>query len=168
VQATAEILTTVSQIRAIPEFKAIEPRQRRFIIAYSRSFNIQIAAQLAGCSWPSHYAWLKRSESYKRAFEFAREIAGDFAEGDVYQRAFIGEDRKVTKIKGESIITEEYKDKSDVLAIFALKGLKPQYRDSYNPQGSSAPIALSITYPGQPTIDITQQPQPVVIDDKSK
>ena len=99
-EIAAETLTTVGQIKAIPEFKAIEPRQRRFIIAYSKTFNVQGAAELSKIPWMNHYAWLKRSPDYRKAFEFAREIAGDFAEGDIYQRAFIGEQRRVTNTRG--------------------------------------------------------------------
>jgi hypothetical protein len=158
--ALANNLTNASlieQIRAIPEFKAIKLKQRRFILAYSGTFGIQQAARLTGIAWPNHYKWLRESKDYKQAFDYAKEIAADYAEGDIYNRAFIGEDRKVTTRKGDQVITEEYKDKSDILSMFMLKGMRPQYRDSFNPAGAAAPVQIAIVYPGAPAaaIDVT-------------
>ena len=152
----------VQQIKSIPVFKHLKSRQRRFILAYAATGEIQSAAPLAGCSWPAHYKWLEFSPNYRQAFEKAKEMFGDFLESEVFKRAFTGEDRPIWS---KGAIIGSYKHKSDILAMFALKGLKPQYRDSFNPQGSAAPIALSITYPGQPTIDVTPH---VVVEDKSK
>lgn len=140
------------ELRALPVFKAIKLRQRRFILAFAKTFNIQRAAEVAGIPWVNHYAWMKRSEQYREAFEAAKEIAADTAEGDVYQRAFVGEDRKVTRIKGDEVITEEYKDKSDVLAIFMLKGLKPQYRDNFSVNQFAGPVQLNVNL-GSKVID---------------
>lgn len=144
------------EIRALPVFKPIKLRQRRFILAFAKTFNIQRAAELSGIPWVNHYAWLKRSDEYREAFEAAKEIAADTAEGDVYHRAFVGQDRKVTKIRGDEVITEEYKDKSDVLAIFMLKGLKPQYRDNFSINQFAGPVQLNVKF-GNSVIDPLNQ-----------
>lgn len=72
--------------------------------------------------------------AYTEAFNRAREIAGDIAEGEIYRRAFLGFDHPV--IYGGKITTT-YKEFSDILAMFYLKGLKPErYRENVNLSGS--------------------------------
>lgn len=137
----------VAELRALPEFKPIKPRQRRFILAFVKTHSITGAAELSAIPWVNHYSWLKRSEEYRQAFTFAKEIAADYAEGDVYQRAFIGEEVTRTSVnRAGEVITEKYKDKSDVLAIFMLKGLKPQYRDTFSVNQFAGPVQLNVKY----------------------
>jgi hypothetical protein len=147
------------EIRVLPEFKAIKPRQRAFILAFAKTFNIQGAALKSGIPWVNHYAWLKNSETYRQAFEYAKQIAADTAEGDVYERAFVGEKREVTTQRGNSVVTETYKDKSDILAIFMLKGLRPQYRDNFSINNFSGPVQLNTSFGGNVVdpLDVTDK-----------
>ena len=112
------------------------PKKRAFLAAFASCGHVVDAAKLAGISWTSHYNWLKEDDnvSYTEAFNRAREIAGDIAEGEIYRRAFLGFDHPVIY---EGKITTTYKNYSDNLAMFWLKGLKPErYRDNVNLSGS--------------------------------
>ena len=135
----------VAYSRKVPEFEPLKPRQRRFLIAYCKTGRIQAAAEQVDVAWISHYRWIKVDEKYKQAFEMARQIYGDWAEGDVFDRAFVGKEVVKTRVgKDGSIEKEEYKQKSDVLAMFALKGLKPQYRDNFVINQVIGPTQLNV------------------------
>jgi hypothetical protein len=111
-------------------------KKRRFLAAFASCGQIRAASKIARISWASHYGWLKDEDSaaYIEAFNHAREIAGDIAEGEIYRRAFLGFDHPVIY---EGKITTTYKNYSDSLAMFWLKGLKPErYRENLNLSGS--------------------------------
>ena len=111
-------------------------KKRAFLAAFASCGQIRAASKIAHVSWASHYAWLKDEDSaaYIEAFNHAREIAGDIAEGEIYRRAFLGFDHPVIY---EGKITTTYKNYSDSLAMFFLKGLKPErYRENLNLSGS--------------------------------
>jgi len=164
----AEVISLAKQFKAIPEFKAIKPKQRRYLLAYCATGSITGCGKHCGISWVNHYSWLQRSEAYKQAYEKARQMFGDYAEGDVFNRAFIGTEHSVTKIRGDSVITETYNRKSDILAIFALKGLRPEYRDGFNIT-TIGPAALAISYPSAPraTMPVSNQEIDVTPDKES-
>jgi len=143
-----ESLNLIREFKAIPEFQAIKPRQRRYLLAYCASGSITQCGKLCGISWIMHYNWLNKSEQYKQAYNKARDMFADYAEGDVFNRAFIGTEHTITKTRGDETTVEKHNRKSDVLAIFALKGLRPEYRDGFNIT-TIGPAALAISYPGQ-------------------
>jgi hypothetical protein len=112
------------------------PKKRAFLAAFACCGHVVAASKKARMSWTSHYNWLKDEDSpaYIEAFNRAREIAGDIAEGEIYRRAFLGFDHPVIY---EGKITTTYKNYSDSLAMFWLKGLKPErYRENLNLSGS--------------------------------
>jgi hypothetical protein len=116
------------------------PKKRRFLAAFAQCGSVTDAAKQAEIHFTSHYKWLKEDDNaaYTEAFNRAREIAGDFAEGEIYRRAFLGFDHPVIY---EGQITTTYKDYADTLAMFWLKGLKPErYRENQK-------IDLNVTGP---------------------
>jgi hypothetical protein len=139
-QSTEEI----APIR-IPQFQKItNPKKRAWLAAYANVGTITGASRLTGMD---HYHWLNKDKDYKDAFEFAKQIAGDLIEDAIIEAATGGDD---VPIIYEGQIRGHYKRKSDVLRMFVLKARKPEYRDSFNPQGGSAPISLAIVYPSPP------------------
>jgi hypothetical protein len=111
-------------------------KKRRFLAAFACCGSVTHAAKRARVSWTSHYNWLRETDNaaYTEAFNRARDIAGDLAEGEIYRRAFLGFDHPVI-YEGE--ITDSYKAYSDNLAMFWLKGLKPErYRENVNLSGA--------------------------------
>ena len=84
--------------------------------------------QVSRCSLDIALLMAKQDKAYVSAFEAATQIAANHFEDEIYRRGFEGYDRPVT-YQGE--ITDRYTDYSDTLAIFALKGLRPEkYRDN--------------------------------------
>ena len=112
------------------------PKKRAFLAAFSQCGSVSEAADQAEVHWSTHYKWLREENNaaYIDAFNRAREIAGDLAESEIYRRAFLGYDHPIT-YEGE--ITGTYKAYSDNLAMFFLKGLKPErYRENVNLSGN--------------------------------
>jgi len=126
-------------------FKEIQHlKKRKFLAAFCQCGRVRKASDEAGIHFTSHYIWLRKDKNYAEAFQEAKEIAADHFEDEIYRRGFEGYDKPVP-YQGE--ITDHYPDYSDTLAIFALKGLRPeQYRDSA-PIPAMAPVSLSIIYP---------------------
>ena len=101
------------------------------------------ACEAAGIYSDLHYSWMYADPSYAAAFEQARQIAGDKAEEEVYRRAFEGFDHPVIY---EGKITTTYKAYSDNLAMFFLKGLRPErYRDNQAAISFQGPTQINIT-----------------------
>jgi hypothetical protein len=144
-----------TRVRDLPSFKGLRKLQRCFLTAYSGTFDVQKSAEIVGCHWRNHYVWLANNPAYKQAYEAAREIAGDVLESAVYDAVMNG-DNKVLSFKGK--VVDTYKQKSDLLRIFMLKGLKPEYRDSYNFSSTIGPVAINIRYPSTfPENSLTNQ-----------
>jgi hypothetical protein len=126
------------------------PQKRGFLRAFCHVGRVTKAAELAGIHSDSHYYWLKNDESYAQAFELARQMSGDRAEDEVYRRAFEGFDHPVI-YEGE--ITTTYKAYSDNLAMFFLKGLRPdRYRDNQAGITLQGPTQINITIKGDSSL----------------
>jgi len=145
---TGNVSENYTRQNIIPLFRSVRQReQRAFLAGFLQTGRITKAAEIAGIHYTTYYHWLKQSQAYAEAFEQAKGIAGDLAEDEVYRRVFEGYDHPVT-YKGK--ITAHYKAFSDILAMFWLKGLKPEkYRDS---------SSLPINGPTQFAIVFTNQP----------
>jgi hypothetical protein len=104
--------------------------------------------QAIGMHRDNHYHWLK-DEAYAQAFKTAQLMAGNKFEDEVYRRAFNGIDKplvyqgQISKDEnGNPVTVKEY---SDLLAIFALKGLFPdKYRDNQAGISFNGPSRINI------------------------
>lgn len=123
------------------------PKKRKFLAAFAKCGGVVRASKEAGCDWTSHYYWIKTDPLYCEVFERAKQIAGDLAEEEVYRRGILGYDHPVTY---EGRITDHYRDYSDTLAIFYLKGLRPEkYRDNAGINiNTEGPAAIQINLAG--------------------
>jgi hypothetical protein len=147
-------LITRTRIREFVAFRALKPRQKRLLnTLLTTNLKIEPAAIKMGIEPKTHYNWLENPD-YLQAFNFVKQVYGDYLEADMAEDALSGQEKPII-FKGK--ITGYYREKNTREREILLKGLKPGYRDSYTPAGSAAPITLSITYPGAPTasIDIT-------------
>jgi recombinational DNA repair ATPase RecF len=91
-------------------------------------------------------------------------MSGDRAEDEVYRRAFEGFDHPVS-YEGE--ITTTYKAYSDNLAMFFLKGLRPdRYRDNQAGITLQGPTQINITIKGDSSLPST--PQDLITCDSKK
>ena len=92
---------------------------------------ISKAATMAKVHRNRYYDWLRTDPQYRDDFEAAAERAADLLEDEVRRRAYYGVERPTGWYKGQAggVVTEY----SDTLAIFLLKGLKPdKYRERYD------------------------------------
>jgi hypothetical protein len=151
-------------------FKGIRnPKKRAFLAAFSRSGQIVKAAKRAKIHWSSHYVWLSTDPTYVQAFGKARDVVADRLEGEVLDSAFRGDQRVVT-FEGE--VTAKYRQKSDIMRIFALKGLKPEYRDNFSLNQFTGPVQVNVKFssntfnPLEQTSLPTEPDEAQVIEDK--
>ena len=87
--------------------------QEAFLKALAKVGNVSAAAKMAGVTRQSAYAW-RKDDAFKVRWEDAIDEAIDGLEYELLKRAASG------------------KKPSDVLLMFALKGLKPEkYRDNH-------------------------------------
>jgi hypothetical protein len=63
-------------------------------------------------------------------------------EASIYEAVTVG-DEKILSWQGK--VVDKYHQKSDILRIFMLKGLKPQYRDSFNMSQFAGPVQLNVS-----------------------
>lgn len=131
-------------------------KQRAFLSAYVRNGGrMSTACKELGIDRTNPYYWLKTSSEFADAFEVAKELSILELEAEAIRRGFEGVDKPIT-YKGE--ITDTYKDFSDTLLIFTLKGLKPdKYRERFEHTGANGgPIEI------QAGIDFAQVPGKLV------
>jgi hypothetical protein len=115
--------------------------------AFCEVGRIREACKRGKLDYDLHYYWLKTDESYAAAFEQARQISGDRMEDEVVRRGIDGFDHPVIY---EGKITGSYKAYSDNLAMFFLKGLRPEkYRDNQSGITFTGPTQINITIKDQ-------------------
>lgn len=74
------------------------------------------------------YGWRKDDPAFAKAWDEAKAIGLEALEDEALRRAFEGYDKPIVHM---GIITDTVKEYSDTLAIFLLKGGKPEkYRDN--------------------------------------
>jgi hypothetical protein len=151
-------LPGLAQIKRIAVFKPLKLRQIRFLSALLKcNMVITKASLIAKCDWRNHYWWLENPD-YKQAYIFTKEMLGDVLEYTMLDHAIAGREADIV-YKGK--VTGMYKDINASERITLLKGMKPQYRESYSPAGAAAPVQIAIVYPGAPVpaIDVTPKKQ---------
>lgn len=109
-----------------PIAKVTNIKKKKYLENYLATANRTFAAEAAGVSYWTHYAWLKNDPEYKKAFEAAKEIIVDRAEDEAWRRGMKGIDKPIY-YKGQRVdVIKEY---SDILLMFMMKGERP---DKYN------------------------------------
>jgi hypothetical protein len=132
----------------------LQARQRAFLAAYAKLFNISRAAELAGVGRRCHYDWLRDDPEYAERFEDARQAFIDELEEEAYRRAVEGWDEPVFY---EGVKVGAKRKYSDNLLMFRLKAELPQkYRDRHEitgPGGGSLATNVVIELPDNGTGD---------------
>ena len=116
------------------------PKKKAFLAAFSQLGQIGRACETAMISRGLHYFWLKKDEKYQKAFSEAERIASDHLIDVLHERATVGAEHVISY---EGKITDTYKVPSDLLLMFALKRLRPEFRDSYNFAQFNGPVQLN-------------------------
>ncbi len=119
------------------------PKKRAYLIAFAETGNKVQAAKAAGVSHATVYSppW-KQDEAFQEELVVAKELAADLLEGEAFKRAAFGVRKPAGWYKGRpGGYVREY---SDILAIFLLKGLRPEkYRDRVEMRGALAHVDIS-------------------------
>jgi hypothetical protein len=159
----AEKLPTLREIRRIPEFQPLRPKQLRFISALLRSnLIVEEASRKCGIGCRNHYRWLK-DETYKQAADKIKEMLGDLLEATILDHAIAGREAPIIY---QGKITGTQKEINAQERIALLRGLKPEYRDNYLASFVTGPTQINITYPSPswkgypPTIPGTTEKPP--------
>ena len=133
-------------------------RQRAFLAGFVLGKGLSGAHRLSGVHWKSHYRWLDNDPLYCETFQLAKRVLADLGEEEAYRRAFTGYETITQRGK----IRSSTKSYSDALAIFLLKGMKPDVYGRYAPDPSSGgPSAIEITIKkeGEETEKMPELPQ---------
>ncbi len=104
--------------------------KQRFLDAYAQLGTVTSASEHVGISRRDHYHWMERDPDYPARFQTACEKAVDKLEREVVRRGAEGWDEPV--YQGGKLVGTVRKH-SDLLLIFALKGLRPdKYREKHS------------------------------------
>ena len=130
--------------------KSVAQRRARFLSALARGWSVSKAASIAGYNDNTAvYTMRDKDESFAKAWDAAIDRGTQYLEDEVLRRATDGEPRKkfnngapvIDPATGEQYV--EY-EKSDVLAMFLLKGRNPRkYRDNVTVE-STATVEATI------------------------
>lgn len=111
------VAASVPGMKPTPAEKKRADGKQRMLVALMTPgvFTVRKAALVAGVDFSSHYEWAREDERYAAAAKDAIELQTQYLEEAAHQRA----------------IGEHGKQPSDLLAIFLLKGRRPEvYRDN--------------------------------------
>ena len=125
-------------------------KKQRFLEAYVDKGTVRAGCLAAGLVRQTIYKWLKRDQPFQKAFDEARADATDKLEEEARRRAVDGTIRPVYH---QGKMVGGYREHSDTLLIFLLKGAKPDvYRERFEHTGKDGgPIQHA-------TLDLTKIP----------
>jgi len=160
-----QTLPTLAQIRRIPEFKPLKPKQIRFISALiGNDLVVEQAARKCGVEWRSHYRWLHQDD-YKAAVQYAKEILADTLESRMLDDAIVG---RVTPIVYKGEVTGNIREVNASERITLLKGLKPQYREQWSMNQFAGPVQLNVKLDSQAVDPLQLSGNQALLNDGSK
>jgi hypothetical protein len=91
----------------------------------------------------THYRRMHNDQDYVLAFREAEMVASDVLIDELHRRATEGAEHVVTY---EGKITDRYKLPSDLCLIFALKRLRPEFRDNFSINNFVGPVQLNVHF----------------------
>lgn len=114
--------------------KLTPERKAAFCAALAASGgNVSRACEAVDIARMTAYEWREADGEFAAAWDRAKAIGLDALEDEATRRAFEGFDKPIVH---QGIITETVKEYSDTLAIFLLKGGKPEkYKDRVEHSG---------------------------------
>lgn len=103
----------------------ITPQKKaEFLADFAVSGNVTFSAKKVGMNRLTIYQWINNDPNFASAFDNAKEEALDLLEKEIQRRGFEGNEREYYDKEGNvKSIVKEY---SDTLAIFFLKGNRPE------------------------------------------
>ncbi len=114
-------------VRLFSEIRYV--KARRWLSVYSQGYSLNQTERITGIDMRMHYYWKQKIPGYVEAFQRATEIRADHAEDELYRRGIMGYEEPLS-YKGK-LTGDKVRKYSDVLAIVALKALRPhKYREN--------------------------------------
>lgn len=131
-------------------------KKRAFLAAFVETASVTHACKILGINRATHYAWLEEDAEHKENFAKSLNMAADHLEDECLRRGYRGTVRPVMyrgevcyqdvsekdaetgqmTVKRKPLVIRDY---SDNLAMFMLKGMRPEkYRDNYKAEISGA------------------------------
>jgi len=142
------------------------PQKRRWLAALAKTGRIRESERVTKIHARNHYVWLEKDPDYPALVDRAMAIAADFAEGEIFKRAFVGF-KKPISYRGK--ITDWFTEYSDLLSIFWLKGAMPgKYRESLVSFTSTAPSAIQINLGPEPKSEPKSEEKPLPENDREQ
>lgn len=127
--------------------KRIVKKHKAFIAAFKETASIKVAAKLVNIHRSVHYDWIRDVPGYKALFDASVDEAAQTIEDEITRRAVEG---VVEAVYYEGKVIGGKRVYSDALAMFLLRGLRPQkYRHSMEisgPAGGAIEAALTVTF----------------------
>jgi hypothetical protein len=122
--------------------KLTPERKAAFCAALAASGgNVSRACQAVDIARMTAYEWRDEDPAFAAAWERAKAIGMDALEDEATRRAFEGFDRPIVH---QGVITATMREYSDTLAIFLLKGGKPEkYRERID-QNVNGSVTLTV------------------------
>ncbi len=117
-------------------------KQKAFLACYSATGDVAQAAQAAGVTQGAHREWLKQDEAYRVLYADAQSEIADQLEAEVWRRAT----GYLDDVVYQGAVTGQAKKYSDLLLMFALKKLRPEYRDNALAVGMKAGGDIEIRF----------------------
>lgn len=96
-----------------------QEKKREFIEAYLKIRNVHKACESISLSPDTLYLWLNADADFAKQYQAVKWAKGQYLVGVAEQRA---------------------EEKSDLLLMFTIKGILPEYRDSFNVQHTDIKI----------------------------
>ena len=107
--------------------KMTNEKKAAFLAALAKTCNVTRACEAINIARVTAYEWRDNDEKFAAEWVKARNIGADALEDEATRRAFEGTDKPVFHMGVQCGAIREY---SDTLAIFLLKGAKPdKYRE---------------------------------------
>lgn len=127
---------SVHESRTEIRSRRTQEKKQDFLERFTEAGTVQYAAALAGVGRRTVYEWLEADPIFAAEFKRAEEDVADKLEAEAIRRACEGIDKPVY-YQGQKVDT--YKEKSDTLLIFLLKGQKPEkYGDKVRQEHTGA------------------------------
>ena len=133
-------------------------RMRDFLKAWTETFSVVHAAEIANVGTSSHYRWIQTSPNYAAAFEKRKKHAGNFLETEAIARAGEGWLEDVY-YQGAPCGTVRRFDSG--LTQFLLRGMMPEKygakQEISGPAGAPVQAKIEVVFvkPGEGSGDLT-------------
>jgi len=122
-------VSRMSDAAAKAKKRSLTPKKKEVFLAdFADTGNVTRSARKMEISRMTVYEWIEKDPDFKTKFEAARDEALDLLEAEIQRRGFEGTPKTFYGKDGN--VRSEVQEYSDTLAIFFLKGHRPdKYKD---------------------------------------